>query len=138
VELTPSTPSRDRSALTVALNPSAVDGTTINFSAFSWAVRTQGQEPRNQARNARVSATHVMKMGVLLGRSTAGTQVVATWAEEVVPLGMPHIGPDMSLDMRLGAVSEEPVGSDRSTPLAMGVSGPLGGCGAIGAATTAA
>jgi hypothetical protein len=85
-----------------------------------------------------VSATPVIKMGVLLVRSPTGTQVVATWAEEVVPVGMPLIGPDMSSDMRLGAGSEEPEGSDRSKPLAVDVSGPLGGCGATGATTTAA
>jgi hypothetical protein len=85
-----------------------------------------------------MSVTPVIKMGVLLGRSPAGTQVVATWAEDVVPVGMPLIGPDMSSDMRLGAGSEQPAGSDRSKPLAVGVIGPLGGCGATGAATTAA
>ena len=41
-KLTPSISSRDRSALTAARNPSAVNGTTINFSPFSWAVRPQG------------------------------------------------------------------------------------------------
>jgi len=44
----------------------------------------------------------------------------------------------MSVDMRLGAVSEETAGSDGSDPLAVGLSGPLGLCGAAGAATTAA
>jgi hypothetical protein len=137
-KLTPSPPSRDRSVLTVALNPSAVDGTTINFSALSWAVRTQRQEARNQARKARVSAKPEMKMGVFLTRSPAGTQVVATWAEKVFPVGIPLIGPDMSSDMRTGAGSEEPAGSDRSKPLAVGVHGPHGGCGATVAAITAA
>ena len=47
--------SRDRSALTAARNPSAVDGTTINFSLISWAVRPPGQDARNQARKARES-----------------------------------------------------------------------------------
>jgi hypothetical protein len=40
-------PSRDLSELTVDLNPSAVDGTTISFSAISWAVRQPGQAARN-------------------------------------------------------------------------------------------
>ena len=44
----------------------------------------------------------------------------------------------MSVDMRLGAVSEETAGSDGSEPLAVGLSGPRGLCGAGGAATTAA
>jgi len=37
-------PSKDRSALTVALKPLAVDGTTISLSALIWAVRPPGQE----------------------------------------------------------------------------------------------
>jgi hypothetical protein len=64
--------------------------------------------------------------------------VLATWAALVVPVGMGLIGPDMSSDMRLGAGSEEQAGSDGSETLAVGVSGPLGMCGATGAATTAA
>jgi hypothetical protein len=55
-------------------------------------------------------------MGVLLGRSPTGAQVLPTWAFLVVPTGMSLIGPDMSLDMRLGAVSEEPEGSDDPRP----------------------
>ena len=35
---------RDRNALTMALKPLAFDGTTISFSAFSWAVRPPGHE----------------------------------------------------------------------------------------------
>ena len=42
--------SRDRRALTIALKPLAVDGTTISFSFFSWAVNPPGQVARNQAR----------------------------------------------------------------------------------------
>ena len=49
-KLTPPFPSRDRSALTADLNPSAVDGTTIIFSSFSWAIRPPGQDARNQAK----------------------------------------------------------------------------------------
>ena len=43
-------PSRDRSTLTAALKLLAVDGTTISFSALSWAVRPPGQDPRSQVR----------------------------------------------------------------------------------------
>jgi len=41
-----------------------------------------------------------MKIGVLLGRSPAGKQVLGTWAFGVVPSGLSLRGPDMSLDMR--------------------------------------
>jgi hypothetical protein len=58
----------DRSALTVALKPSAFDGVTISVSPLSWAVRGQGQDARNQVRKALVSATPEMKIGVLLLR----------------------------------------------------------------------
>jgi hypothetical protein len=75
-KLTPFPPSRDRSALTAALNPFPVDGATINFSLFSWAVRPPGQEARNQARKERVSPTPEIKMGVLLGRSPMGVALV--------------------------------------------------------------
>jgi len=110
---------------------------TINFLALSWAVRSRGQDDRNHARKALVSPTPVIKIGVLLGCSPAGRQGLATWASKVVPTGMPLRGPDMSVDMRPGAVSEETVGSDGSNPLAVGLSCPLGLCGAEGAATTA-
>jgi hypothetical protein len=95
-ELTPSFPSRERNELTAARNPSAVDGTTINFSPFCWAAKPLGQDDGNQARKALVSLTHEMKMGVLLGRSPAGAQVLATLALKVVPAGVPLRGPDMS------------------------------------------
>jgi hypothetical protein len=93
-----------RSALTTVRNPSAVDGTTINFSPLSWAVRPPGQDASNEARKLRLSLTPEIKMSVLLGRSSAGKQVFFTWALGVVPTGMPFIGSDMSLDMRLLAV----------------------------------
>jgi hypothetical protein len=125
-KLTPSPPSRDRSVLTTALNLSAVDSTTINFLPLSWAVRPPGQDARNQARKVWVSLAPVIKMGVLLGRCPAGKQVLVTWACGVVPSGLPLRGLDMSLDMRLLAVSEETVGSDRSDPMAVGLSFPLG------------
>jgi hypothetical protein len=41
----------------VALNPSAVPGTIINFSPFIWADRLLEHEVRNHARNPRVSVT---------------------------------------------------------------------------------
>jgi hypothetical protein len=49
-------------------------------------------------------------------RSSAGRQASATWALLVVPTGMPHIGSDMSDDMRLGTIFCETAGSDRSEP----------------------
>jgi hypothetical protein len=42
-------PSRDRSALTAALNSSAVDGTTINVSPFSWAAKAGGPQPGQES-----------------------------------------------------------------------------------------
>jgi hypothetical protein len=51
---------------------------------------------------------------------------------------MPLIGPDMSDDMCLGAVSWEAAGSDGPYPLAVGMSGRIGCSGAEGAAATAA
>ena len=72
-----------------------VDGTTINFSPFSWAVKPLVQDARHQARKALVPQTPEMKMGVLLGRSPAGAQVVATLALIVVPAGVPLRSQDM-------------------------------------------
>jgi hypothetical protein len=51
-----------------------------------------------------VSRSTEIKMGILIGRSPAGKQVLATWARLVVPFGRV---PDMSPDMRLLAVSGE-------------------------------
>ena len=65
-------------------------------------------------------------MGVLLGRSVAGKQVLATWALKVMPSGMSLRDPDMSRDMRLLTVSEETAGSDGSESMAVGLSDPLG------------
>ena len=59
-----------------------------------------------------MSLTPEIKIGVLLGRSPAGRQVLATNTFEVVPSGMPLRSPDMSLDMRLLVVSEEIPDSD--------------------------
>jgi hypothetical protein len=115
----------ERSALTMALKSLPVDGTTISFSAFSWAARPHGQDARNQTRKARVSRTHEIKMGVLLGRSPTGKQVLATWARIVVSSGMPHRGPDMSLDMHLLTASGETADPDISEYMAVGLSYPL-------------
>jgi hypothetical protein len=137
-KLTPSHPSRDRSALTAALKPLAVDGTIISFSAFSWAVRPPGQDDRNQARKERVSRTPEIKMGDLLGRSPAAKQAFVTWAWVVVPSGLSLRGPDMLLDMRLLTVSGETAVSDGSDSMAVGLSDPLGWNGATGPAKAAA
>ena len=66
-----------------------------------------------------------MKMGILLGRSLVGNELLVTWVFGVVPSDVSHRGPDMSLDMGLLAVSDETAGSDRSEPMAMGLSEPL-------------
>ena len=78
-KLTPSFPSRDRSVLTAALNTLTFNGTTINFSPFSWAIRPPRQDARNQDRKLRVSLTPEIKMSVLLCRCLAGRQALATW-----------------------------------------------------------
>ena len=64
-------------------------------------------------------------MGVLIGRSPAGGQALATREFEVVPSGMPFRGPDISLDMRLLFVSVETPGSNASQCMAVDLSGPL-------------
>jgi hypothetical protein len=55
-----------------------------------------------------------MKMGVLLGRSPAHRQVLATWSRLVLPFGMSLRDTDMSQDMRLSIVSNEKADSDGS------------------------
>jgi len=116
----------ERSALTAALRPLAVDGTTISFSAISWAVRPPREDARNQTRKAWVSRAPEIKMGVLLGRSPADKQVLVTWAFGVVPSGLSLRGPDMSLDMPLLTVYDETVDSDGSGSMAVGLSDPHG------------
>ena len=59
-------PSSDGTALTAALKPSALSGTTTKFSSLSWADRFLGQDPRSHAKNALVSLTPEIKIGVLL------------------------------------------------------------------------
>jgi len=73
-----------------------------------------------------VSRKPEIKMGVLLARSPADKQVLATWAFGVVPSGLSLRGPDMSLDMRLLTVSVETADSDGSESIAVGLSDPLG------------
>jgi hypothetical protein len=46
--------------------------------AFIWAHRPSEQVASNQARKARESLNHLIQMGVLLCRSSAGKQVLAT------------------------------------------------------------
>ena len=67
-----------------------------------------------------------IKMGVLLVRSPADKQVLATWALGVVPSGLSLRGLYMSLDMRLLTVSFETADSDGSESMAVGLSDPLG------------
>ena len=131
-------PSMDRSAMTAALKPLAVDDTTISFSALCWAVRPPGQDARNQTRKARVPRAPEIKMGVLLGHSPADKQVLVTWAFGVVPSGLSLRGPDMSLDMRLWTVSGETADSDGCKSMAVVLSDPLGLRGATDAAKAAA
>ena len=73
-----------------------------------------------------MSLTPEIKMGVLLGRSPACRQALATWAFEVVPSGMPLRGLDMSLDMRLLVVSDETPDSDEYESLIVGLSIQIG------------
>ena len=56
-KLTPLLPSRDLSALTVALNPSEVRGTSVSFSPLIWAESQLWHEARNQVRKPHVSVT---------------------------------------------------------------------------------
>ena len=71
-------------------------------------------------------------------RSPAGRLALATWVFGVVPTGMLLIGPVISSEMRLCAISREMAGSDESDPLAVGLSCPLRCCGVAVAAATAA
>jgi len=119
-----SSPIEGRSALIAALNPSVVDGTTTNTSPFSWAVRLPGQNSRNHARNVGASLNPVVKIGVLSGRSPRKQNLI-TWACTMVQSGLSVRGSNMSLDMRLFDVPDERAGSDRSDPIAVGLSDPL-------------
>ena len=121
-KLAPSFPSRDRNELTAARKPSAVDGTTINFSPLSWPVKLLGQDARSQARKDLVSPTPEIKIGVLLGRYPDVAQVMAALALQVVPAGVLRRGPDMSWDMRQVAVSVKTADSDGSESMALGLS----------------
>jgi hypothetical protein len=114
--------SKDRSALTVAGKPLAVDETTISISFFSWFVRPLGQDARNQSRKVWGSRTPEIQFVVLLVPSSAGSQVLVIWALIVVPSGLSLRGPEMLLDIRLLAVSGETAGSDGSESMAVGLS----------------
>jgi len=63
--------------------------------------------------------TPEIKMGVLLERSPAGRQALATWAFKVIRSGMQLRGPNMLLDMRLLVVSDETPDSDPSESMAL-------------------
>jgi hypothetical protein len=76
-------------------------------------------------------------MGVLLGRSSAGRQVLTASAGSVVPTGILLRGPDTSLDVRPSADSDESAGLDESRPLAGGLNCSPGSYGATCPAATA-
>jgi hypothetical protein len=126
LKLTPYNPSRDRSALSVAVNPSAADGSTINCSSCIWAMRPPGQDARNGARKEWESLKPEVRKGVLFGRSPAGGQALATWAFSVVTFGLTFKGPDISLDMCLLVVSIQTPISDGFESMAVCISGQLG------------
>ena len=73
-----------------------------------------------------MSLTREIKLGVLLGRSSACRQALATWAFGVVPSGEPLRVPDMSVEMGLLVVSDETPVSDGSESMAVGLNVPLG------------
>ena len=73
-----------------------------------------------------MSLVHEIKMGVLLGRSPAGRQALATSAFGVVPSGMPLRGLDLSVEMRVLPVSDEIPDSDGPDSMVVCLSGPLG------------
>jgi hypothetical protein len=118
-------PSRDLSVLTVALNPSAVDGKTFSFSAFCWAVRPPGQDARNQVGKARESRTPEIKMGVLLGRSPGCSGFrhlgAITGAVRHVAHRLEHVARHAPVDF-----SGETADTDGSESMAVGFSDPLG------------
>jgi hypothetical protein len=118
-------PLRDRIAPIIDMNPLAVHGTTIKFSPFSCAIGPPGQDDRNQPRKQWTSLIPIRKIGVLSGSCPAGRQVLATWAMGVLPSGLSLRGPEMSLDMRLSAVSVETAGMCKSEHKAVGLSDPL-------------
>jgi hypothetical protein len=111
--------------LTVALNPSPVDGTTISFSAFSWVVRPPGQDARSQARKKRVSRKPEIKMGLL-------TRTLSCWQAVVGQLGAISGAirpvaqrPNMSLDMRLLTTVVRQQIRTGPNPWLLGLSDPL-------------
>jgi hypothetical protein len=83
-----------------------------------------------------VSLTPEIKMDVLLGRSSAGKQVLATWAFRVVPYVLSLRDLDMSRDMRLLDVLVERKGSETSESKGRCLREPLGSRGATSLAYT--
>jgi len=73
-----------------------------------------------------VSLTREIKLGVLLGRSSAGRQALATWTFGVGPSGVPLRGSDMSVDMRLLVVSDDTPVSDGPESMGVGLNVSLG------------
>jgi hypothetical protein len=111
-------------------NMLAVDGTTINFSQFCCAFRPPFKDARNQTRMARACLTPFINMVILLRRSSPFKLALFTWACKFqchkVPFGLSHIGPGVSLDMHLLAVSHETAVLEMSEHMAVGVSDLLG------------
>ena len=76
-------------------------------------------------------------MAVLLWRSPAGVQVLATWAWWVVPTGLSVIRKDTSIHIRLFVFSDDIPGSNISESTAVGLSDELGWSGATDPGSTA-
>ena len=98
---------------------------------------TRGPYPCQTA--TRVRDPRNVDGSLILPSPAVAIQFVATFSFHVVPSGMPHRGPDMSVrDMPLVVASDESVDSKRSEPLAWGLCGPLGCSGPVRPDTTAA
>jgi hypothetical protein len=76
-----SAPAKGKQSIDMALNPSAVSGTTTNFSPFSWADIPHGQDTRNRTRKARVSDTPEIEMSFIRAFScgNAGVDHLGAW-----------------------------------------------------------
>ena len=90
-----------------------------------------------RARKVRASLILLIKMGVLLGSSPAGKQVLFAWEFVVVPSGLSLRGPNMLLEMRLLSDSDKTTCTDGSEPIAVGMRNPLGWKGRTDLAKTA-
>jgi len=119
-KLTPLLPSRDRSALTVALKPSAVRGTNISFYPLMWPESPLWHEASTHDKKPHVSVTPETSMGGLFNPLPGGAALLVTArALKVVPSVIPHRGPDMSpRDLRIVATSYKAAGSEWSEPWA--------------------